>query len=142
MKGQIMQIAKENFYAYYIEDVTKLSKYQIFVFGSNLAGIHGAGAAKFAHSAFGASWGCGMGYTGNCYAIATKDLNIQTLPERLIEEQVMLFKKLAFENSQFEYIVTKLGTGLAGYTDAEIAPMFKLAPDNCIFHKDWKEYLE
>jgi hypothetical protein len=83
-----------------------------------------------------------MGYTGRCYAIATKDLEIETLSLHLIEQQVMLFKKLAFENSQFDYIVTKLGTGLAGYTDAEIAPMFKLAPDNCLFHEDWKPYLE
>ena len=132
----------EDFYTYYTGDVLLLNEYQLFVFGSNLAGIHGAGAAKFAHNELGAKWGCGMGYTGNCYAIATKDLNIETLSLHLIEQQVMLFKKLAFEDVRFDYVVTKIGTGLAGYTDDEIAPMFKLAPDNCLFHKDWKEYLE
>jgi hypothetical protein len=137
-----MQIVKENFYTYYTGNVTKLSKYQIFVFGSNLGGLYGAGAARFAHNKFGAVMGCGMGYTGDCYAIATKDLNIETLSLHLIESQVMLFKKLARENPELDYIVTKIGCGLAGYTDAEIAPMFKLAPDNCIFHEDWKEYLE
>lgn len=133
---------KEDFYTYYTGDVKFLDTNQIFVFGSNLAGIHGAGAARFAFDNLGACWSCGMGFTGNCYAIATKDLKIETLDLRLIQEQVMLFKKLAFENSQFEYIITKIGCGLAGYTDAEIAPMFKLAPYNCLFHKDWKPYLE
>jgi hypothetical protein len=133
---------KGEFYTYYSGEVKSLTTHQVFVFGSNLAGIHGAGAARFAYDKFGAAYGCGMGFTGRCYAIATKDLNIETLSLHLIELQVMLFKKLAFENCQYNYIVTKIGCGLAGYTDAEIAPMFKLAPDNCIFHKDWKEYLE
>jgi len=141
-----MQIIKSerNFYTYYTGDITTsdLTEDQLFVFGSNLAGIHGAGAAKFAHKELAAAWGCGMGYTGGCYAIATKDLRIKTLSLHLIEQQVMLFKKLAFEDVRFDYVVTKIGTGLAGYTDDEIAPMFKLAPDNCLFHKDWKEYLE
>ena len=141
-----MQISKskEDFYTYYTGNIvaSDLTKNQLLVFGSNLAGIHGAGAAKFAARELKAVYGCGMGYTGNCYAIATKDLNIETLDLRLIQEQVMLFKKLAFENSQFDYIVTKIGCGLAGYTDAEIARMFKLAPDNCMFHLDWRKYLE
>lgn len=132
----------ENFYTYYTGDVKFLLDDQIFVFGSNLAGIHGAGAARFAYKELGAVMGCGIGFTGSCYAIATKDLAIETLELRLIEDQVELFKKLAFEYSKFDYIVTKIGCGLAGYTDAEIAPMFKGAPDNCLFHKDWKEYLE
>lgn len=83
-----------------------------------------------------------MGFTGQCYAIATKDLNIMTLHLSLIEAQVKVFKELAFDNHRYDFIVTKIGCGLAGYTDAEIAPMFKGSPDNCLFHKDWKEYLE
>lgn len=133
---------KGDFYTYYTGNVESLGSNQLFVFGSNLAGVHGAGAAKFAHNELGAKWGCGMGYTGRCYAIATKDLEIETMSLYLIECQVMLFKKLAFENSRFDYIISKIGCGLAGYDDSEIAPMFKLAPDNCIFHEDWKEYLE
>ena len=127
---------------YFNYDVKKLLSNQILVFGSNLAGIHGAGAARFAFDKLNAKWGCGMGFTGQCYAIATKDLQIETLELSLIESQVELFKKLAFEVSKFDYIVTKIGCGLAGYTDAEIATMFKGSPDNCLFHKDWKEYLE
>jgi hypothetical protein len=132
----------KNFNIYYVGDVTFLLKDQFFVFGSNLAGIHGAGAARFACKELGAVIGCGMGFTGQCYAIATKDLNIMTLHLSLIEAQVKLFKELAFDNHRCEFIVTKIGCGLAGYTDAEIAPMFKGSPDNCLFHKDWKDYLE
>lgn len=131
-----------SFYTYYTGDVNFLANDQRFVFGSNLAGRHGAGAAKFAFDKLNAKWGCGMGFTGQCYAIATKDLTIETLPLRLIESQVQLFNKLAFENCQFDFIVTKIGCGLAGYTDAEIAPMFRESPDNCWFHNDWKDYLE
>jgi hypothetical protein len=132
----------EDFHTYYTGDVNFLLDNEIFVFGSNLAGIHGAGAARLAEKVFNAKWGCGMGFTGQCYAIATKDLNIETLKLAIIEQQVQLFKQLAFQCRQHEFIVTKIGCGLAGYTDAEIAPMFKNSTTNCIFHKDWKVYLE
>lgn len=114
----------------------------IFVFGSNLAGIHGAGAAEYAYRELGAQWGIGEGLTGQCYAIPTKDAGIQTLPLWFIAERVGVFLSVAREHSNLTFKVTPIGTGLAGYTREEIAPMFKGAPENCYFEDengdDWR----
>ena len=113
-----------------------------FIFGSNLSGIHGAGAAKFALSRAGAMWGHGVGIQGNSYAIPTKDKNIRTLPLDKIMEYVDDFIAFAQDNFEDTFFVTAIGTGLAGYSHADIAPMFKHAPDNCILPVEWKEFLE
>jgi hypothetical protein len=117
----------------------------IFVFGSNLAGIHGAGAARDAYMEFDAEWGVGEGLTGECYALPTKDRNIETLPLDLIEVSVQKFLCFAEENPELRFLVTPVGTGLAGYTREEIAPMFADAPSNCYFEDengdDWTKGL-
>ena len=117
----------------------------IFVFGSNLAGIHGAGAAAHAHEKLGAEWGVGEGLTGECYALPTKDAHIQTLPLWFIKERVKVFLSIAEDSPSLTFLVTPIGTGLAGYTREEIAPMFKGAPSNCRFEDengdDWIEGL-
>lgn len=127
---------------YYTEDIKELDEDQFFVFGSNLAGVHGAGAAKFARKHFGASLGVGSGFSGKTYAIPTKDHNIRTMCLAEIKYFVDLFIEVANDNPEFDFYVTKIGCGLAGYKDYQIAPMFKDAPDNCYFHIDWLEYLE
>ncbi|QWY83710.1 hypothetical protein [Rhizobium phage RHph_X3_15] len=109
----------------------------IFVFGSNLAGIHGAGAARVAFEKHGAVWGIGAGNYGNSYAIPTKDGNIKTLPLEKIKPFVNQFIHYAYENPHLEFQVTKIGCGLAGYKDEEIAPLFKDAPYNCMFDTAW-----
>lgn len=127
---------------YYLENIENLEENQFFVFGSNLAGIHGAGASKQARS-FGACLGVGTGFSGRSYAIPTTDHNIKTLPLDDIQEYINLFMKVAGDNNpEFNFYVTKIGCGIAGYKDSEIAPMFKSAPDNCYFHIDWFDYLE
>lgn len=113
----------------------------IFVFGSNLAGIHGAGAAKYAFENEGARWKCGQGLVGNSYAIPTKDYNIRTLPLSEISKYAAQFLAYAFLHPELQFKVTRIGCGLAGYTDREIAPMFESAPDNCLFDPKWAEYL-
>lgn len=117
----------------------------IFVFGSNLAGIHGAGAADYAYRELGAQWGVGEGLTGLCYALPTKDYEIQTLPLWFIEERVQVFLSVARENADLTFKVTPVGTGLAGYAREQIAPFFKDAPSNCYFEDengdDWIEGL-
>ena len=116
---------------------------QIFVFGSNLAGIHGAGAARFAYEHYGAYWGIGYGVTGISYAIPTKEQNVIT-PRFLYDIKISVEKFLIWAKrySKMSFFVTRIGCGLAGYTDEQVAPMFKGAPVNCVFPIEWKEYLE
>lgn len=113
----------------------------IFVFGSNLAGRHGKGAALFARANHGAVYGVGIGRTGEAYAIPTKDEYIRTLPLERIEKYVEEFKQYARANPDLKFNITKVGCGLAGYKDFQIAPMFKSSPTNCIFHDDWQGYI-
>ncbi len=110
----------------------------IFVFGSNLAGIHGAGAARFARQFYGAVNGVGRGPTGDAYAIPTKDLNIDTLPLDWIAFHVGEFINYAKDHPLLRFNVTRIGCGLAGYTDADIAPLFGDAPDNCLLPEGWR----
>lgn len=103
---------------------------RIFVFGSNLAGIHGAGSAKFAVSNYGASYGVGVGRTGMAYAIPTKDENLRTLPLVRIRGHVESFVRYAIAHPDVEFDVVAIGCGLAGYEPRDIAPMFHDAPEN------------
>ena len=111
---------------------------KVFVFGSNLAGRHGAGAALYAQQHHGAIYGKGIGLQGNSYAIPTKDFNIKTLSLHTIENHVKEFKKFATNHPDMFFNVTRIGCGLAGYTDKQIAPMFINAPANCILPEEWK----
>ena len=110
----------------------------IFVFGSNLAGRHGAGAAKAALMEHGAIYGNGHGIQGQSYAIPTKDEEVNTLPLPKIEKYVEVFLRFAELNPRMTFNVTRIGCGLAGYTDDDIAPMFENAPDNCILPAGWR----
>jgi len=114
---------------------------QIFVFGSNLAGVHGAGAARFARVNHGAIYGQGIGHQGDSYGIPTKDSQIHTLSLESIKDFVQQFIWYAYLRPGFTFKVTRIGCGLAGYTDAEIAPLFNGAPINCQFDLAWKPFL-
>lgn len=114
---------------------------EVFVFGSNLAGIHGAGAAKVAHEKYGALWGKGFGLYGMTYAIPTKGVMLGVLPLHFIKDYV---DKFVSDSAYFEdrqYFVTRVGCGLAGYKDEQIAPLFKGAK-NCSFAEEWRQFLE
>ena len=113
----------------------------IFVFGSNTAGIHGAGAARYAYMERGAEWGIGIGRTGQCYAIPTKDRNLQSLSLPEIHTYVDSFMKYARKNPTLEFQVTCIGCGLAGFRNDQIAPMFNTAPGNCWFDIKWESFL-
>jgi hypothetical protein len=106
------------------DKITKLVPGEIFVFGSNLAGIHGAGAAKTALK-WGALHGVHEGLCGRTYAIPTKDINIETLPIENIKSFVLKFEDTAWELPDLTFLVTEIGCGLAGYTPEDIAPLFK-----------------
>jgi len=114
---------------------------KIFVFGSNLAGRHGAGAAKYARQHYGAIYGQGIGLQGDSYAIPTKDHNIETLPLSEIKRYVDMFLAFARSNPKLEFQLTRIGCGLAGYKDEQIAPMFVGLPRNVIVPEEWAYYL-
>ena len=113
----------------------------IFVFGSNLAGRHGAGAALYAKEHHGAIYGQGQGLQGNSYAIPTKDGKLRTLPVSLIREYVLDFQKFALQHRYLEFEVTAIGCGLAGYEPKDIAPLFRNMPPNVYLPDVFKEWL-
>jgi hypothetical protein len=123
------------------ENITELKPNEVFVFGSNLAGIHGAGAARFANKVLGAEFGVGVGMTGKCYALPTKDHDIWTLPLTRIQEYVIDFLDYAKENQDKTFLVTQIGCGLAGFAPEDIAPMFKVHPKNVILPKEFHEVI-
>lgn len=110
----------------------------IFVFGSNLAGIHGAGSARYAHEKCGAEWGVGVGRTGDSYAIPTKDRSIETLPIDEVVFHVRGFVRYASTHPELSFEVVKIGCGLAGFTEDQIRPLFATAPSNCILPEGWR----
>jgi len=121
------------------EKITSLKPSEIFVFGSNLAGRHGAGAALLAVQRFGAKRGVGEGPTGQSYALPTKDENIQTLPLREINCYVIEFLNYANRRPDLTFLVTKIGCGLAGYSVDEIATMFHKVPKNVILPVEFEQ---
>lgn len=102
----------------------------IFVFGSNDAGFHGGGAARFAVRHFGASMRQGKGLQGRSYALPTKNNKLITLSEADIAGEISEFLELARKRTDLTFLVTAVGCGLAGLDVTEIAPQFKDAPEN------------
>lgn len=117
----------------------------VFVFGSNLSGFHGAGAAAHAHQKLGAPWGKGEGYHDagpkrKTYALPTKGVNITFMELRDVQVGVDTFMRFALATSDRKYQVTQVGCGLGGFRKENIAPLFKEAPINCFFDEAW-EYI-
>ena len=116
----------------------------LFVFGSNEAGIHGGGAAKWAKDNLGAQWGKGFGISGYTFAFPTKDRNIQTLSKEKIKEYFVEFFKIARENPQIGFNLTPVGCGLAGYKKndifdviCEVDDLIEDMPQNIFFDARW-----
>ena len=112
------------------ERIMSLRADEGFVFGSNLAGMHGGGAARIAYERFGAVWGCGVGLQGQSYAIPTMQGRVET-----IKPYVDQFIDYAISRPDLFFYVTRIGCGIAGFVDAEIAPLFSAArgvPNICL----------
>lgn len=101
------------------DHIEHLSPGQIFVFGSNIQGMHGGGAARAAYEKFGAIWGQGVGLQGNSYAIPTMNLSIDQIGEYVKE-----FLAFASDHPEYEFLVTRIGCGIAGMSEEQIAPLF------------------
>lgn len=116
-------------------------KHRIFVFGSNLAGIHGRGAALHAKIHYGAIPLCGVGHHGNSYAIPTKDQYIRTLPLIEVRRHISEFLIYVINRKDLQFNVTQVGCGLAGFQPSEIAPLF-CAEDNLYFDRFWEPWIK
>lgn len=114
----------------------------VFVFGSNDLGLHGAGAARFALDNLNMPRGKSYGHYGECFAIPTKDLDIETLPIERIKMYVDGFIAYAMGHPKINFKITRIGCGLAGLKDEDIAPLFTNAPiKNCYIDEVWSQFL-
>lgn len=104
--------------------IITLADNEIFVFGSNLSGCHAGGAAATAHRSFGAKWGVGVGRTGKCYAIPTMQGGVETIRPYVAE-----FAEYARCHPELTFLVTEIGCGIAGFSPAQIAPLFEVCRD-------------
>ena len=120
------------------ERISELAENEIFVFGSNLAGAHGGGAARLAYRKFGAVWGEGVGMHGRTYAIPTMQGGVKTIKPYVDE-----FIRFAIEHPSLTFLVTRIGCGIAGFQDRDIAPLFKAAinVENIILPKGFVDYI-
>jgi hypothetical protein len=111
----------------------------IFVFGSNLAGIHGAGAAKYAYENHGAEWGVGEGLTGNSYALPTKGYQIENIPFSDVARNVYTFVHFARNNPDMIFALTPVGTGLAGHSKRDLWSILSAVglPTNVYLTSSW-----
>ncbi len=118
--------------------ITELAQDEIFVFGSNLQGMHMGGAAWIAFEKFGAVWGQGVGLQGRCYAIPTMQGPVSTIKPYVDE-----FIQFAQSHPENQFLVTRVGCGIAGFTDAQIAPLFSeaLPLSNVSLPKEWFKIL-
>lgn len=102
------------------ERISSLAPNEVFVFGSNLGGFHGGGAARAALERFGAIWGQGVGLQGQSYAIPTMHGGVEAIKPYVDE-----FIQFAQSRPDLYFYVTRIGCGIAGFQDVEIAPLFK-----------------
>lgn len=105
------------------DHIAQLGENEIFVFGSNIQGAHGGGAAWFAYKKLGAEWGVGEGLTGRCYALPTME------GEASMKHAVERFTVCAKQHPELTFLVTAVGCGIAGYTPSQVAPLFKEAAE-------------
>lgn len=121
------------------ERISSLAENEIFVFGSNLAGYHGGGAARIARENFGAVWGQGVGLQGQSYAIPTMQGGVETIKPYVDE-----FIDFARTHAQYTFLVTRIACGIAGFRPSEIAPLFANTIDveNVILPEDFVEVIQ
>lgn len=119
--------------------ITQLGQGQIFVFGSNLAGMHGGGAARLAMERFGAVWGQGVGLQGQSYAIPTMQGGVDTIKPYIDE-----FLAFARRHKDLTFLVTRIGCGIAGFRPRDIAPLFAAAigEENILLPEDFVAVIE
>lgn len=118
--------------------ITHLNNGEIFVFGSNLRGLHGGGAARVAYERFGAIWGQGVGLQGQSYGIPTMHGGVDAIKPYVDE-----FIAFAKNHTEYTFLVTKIGCGIAGFKEEEIAPLFgnAVSVDNIVLPESFVMFL-
>lgn len=119
--------------------IASLEDNEIFVFGSNLNGLHGGGAARVAYQKFGAQWGKGVGMQGKSYGIPTMHGGVE-----VIKPYIDDFIEFALSNKEYTFLVTRIGCGIAGFSPNEIAPLFAKAIEieNILLPEDFVQVIE
>jgi len=118
--------------------ITQLKPNEIFVFGSNQRGAHAGGAARLAKEKFGAREGVGEGLTGQSYAFPTLTANFEKVSRASLEASRDRLFNTARRNPDKTFLLTKIGCGIAGFTEDEIRPLFKNAPANVTLPDEWR----
>jgi hypothetical protein len=106
------------------DNIKKLENYEVFVFGSNLAGNHSGGTAKLALDKFGAEEGNGEGLQGQSYAFPTLTKKMEKRTEKNLKKSVDKLIGCANDNTTKIFLVTKIGCGIAGYKEEEMKMLF------------------
>lgn len=117
--------------------ITHLKPNEIFVFGSNLGGRHGGGAARLAAEHFGAEEGVGEGLTGQSYAFPTLTANFEKVTMKALEASRDRLFATARAHPEKIFLLTKVGCGIAGFREEEIRPLFENAPKNVVMPEGW-----
>lgn len=117
--------------------IEELKENEIFIFGSNLNGNHAGGSARLAQDKFGAVSGTGEGLTGKCYAFPTLDRKMQKQSMVELRRSAKRLFEVAEKRSDKVFLLTKVGCGIAGFSEEEIKPLFKDAPKNIIKPIGW-----
>ena len=119
--------------------IANLEDNEIFVFGSNLNGLHGGGAARIAYQKFGAQWGKGVGMQGKSYGIPTMHGGVE-----VIKPYIDDFIEFASQHKEYTFLVTRIGCGIAGFSPNEIAPLFAKAIEieNILLPEDFVQVIE
>ncbi len=114
---------------------------RVFVFGSNVAGLHGGGAAWYAKNKLGAEWGVGEGLTGQTYALPTCYVPGEPVTFDELIVYVANFLEVARAHTELTFFVSAVGCGIAGFEESEVGPLFKDAPANCDLPPGWRDPL-
>ena len=113
------------------DNITSLKPDEIIVIGSNIEGLHGGGAARYAHQNFGLAWGIGEGLSGQTYALPTME------GYESLQRAVTKFIGYAERSHDLTFLLTRIGCGIAGYTESAVSPLFASAPANVLRPAGW-----
>jgi hypothetical protein len=145
-KQMFMHLLRKMFvdaYKFHVDMTQPTMPNSVFVFGSNTLGLHYGGSALAALNHYGAEMGVGVGPTGDAWAVPTciAPGGAEKCTIEMIQEHVNDLAEFAEYHDDHHFFITRLGCGVAGFTDAQIAPLFKGFPGNADFPIEWKEYL-
>lgn len=118
--------------------IAELKPTERFVFGSNIRGEHAGGAARQAYEQFGAAWGVGEGLTGQCYAFPTLNAGMQQYDHVEMVSIRAAFYRCARAHPEMTFLLTKVGCGIASYSEDYMRELFATPPTNVVLPEEWR----